>query len=42
MIMRKITVSDTEDNNDKDFNTEWNDFQNMVTQLGEKFKGYWN
>ena len=39
MIMRKITVSNNED---KDFDTEWNDFQNIVTQLGEKFKGYWN
>ena len=31
--------SDNDDNNDKDFDT---DFQNTVTQLGEKFKGYWN
>ena len=34
--------SDNDDNNDKDFDTEWHDFQNTVTQLGEKFKGYWN
>ena len=25
-----------------DFDTEWNEFHNIVTQLGEKFKGYWN
>ena len=25
-----------------DFDTEWNDFLNVTSELGEKFKNYWN
>ena len=33
--------SDNEYNHEEDFETEWNYFLDVISQLGDKFKNYW-